>query len=75
MFRGRKNKTEESFIAYYGISSKEYLQLLMNENYGIIDKLDNNVFEGFSKSSTQHILENRALTSSMVSRKGNDTVC
>lgn len=68
--------SEEAFITYYGMSSSDYLKLLEQENYGIISRLDSKVFEGLAKSSTQlNILENRALTSSMVSRKGNDTVC
>jgi hypothetical protein len=60
MLSGRNNKTEESFIAYYGMSSKEYLALLIQENYGIIQKLDNKVFEGLTKSSTQYMINNDA---------------
>jgi len=68
---------------FYGKNSIELLEELKQElgltltRNNVIIQGSNQGFDGLEKSSTQYNLlrDQRALTLSMVSRKGNDTVC
>lgn len=63
MNKGRDKRIEEAYQVYYGMSRQELLDLLYIENYGIMSKLGNKVFEGLTKSSTQYNINNSVVKS------------